>query len=617
MKRKINLLLAVIILVCTVFRPLAQAATVAVPYHSQEHTQWCWAGVSQMVLQYFGTSKTQTEIATYGIQNAVNNWNYLTGSYAATATDPWRNGIDKILQNFGQINSTSFSRALSTTELDTEFTGSRPVIARLGWYDRAGHASGGHFVVVKGDTDGIISINDPWPDNGVLAMDYAHLTGDGVTAGTYTATSYAHRWTHSLTMAAAIDVVFLIDSTGSMYNDIDSVKTTASGLISNLTNKFKDYRIAVVDYRDNPDGTHGEVGLDYISNVQTPFTTNTNTAQAAIQAISIGNGLDWNEAVYSALYNTITGTDPGAWRASPVKRIVIMMGDAGGHYPAEPWAGGHSQAEVMALAQADKVVIQALLISGGSGSDQTDFTTIATSSGGSLYNSAGGSDVTNVITQIVDNVAANVRSPNGDVAALMPTFSFVRSGDGMANSPAKSFLVIEKCRSKVKNCDITVNADWAAYKRVVVTGQNEWLPKTALPKAHYRWRLSNLFNDGKILSPTGTTLSKIKGRTSNESSDNFTVFNRIDVVPGTVEQVSPNSSFTPSTKTVTYQWKQASNASSYRLKIYKSGRLWINRLVKPPKSDPGAAILETTVHNHNTKLNYNWTITSLNYDHPK
>ena len=70
--------------------------------------------------------------------------------------------------------------------------------------------------------------------------------------------------------AKEIDFVFLIDSTGSMDDDIDSVKSAAVQLVGKLMGGGDDVRVAVADYRDHPGWTGG--GSDYPFKLITPFT---------------------------------------------------------------------------------------------------------------------------------------------------------------------------------------------------------------------------------------------------------------------------------------------------------------------------------------------------------
>lgn len=582
----------------------SHATVLTVPYHAQENDQWCWAGVSQMSLEYFGKSATQPDLANYGT-GGVNTWNYLTGSYAASGGEPAKKGIDLILKNFGDVGSTLFNRALTQAELKTEIEGSRPAIARLGWYSAAGAALGGHFIVLRGydEATSSVSINDPWPDTGQILKDYSSLAGGA--AGTYS-DGAAHKWTHTLTLSASLDVVFLIDSTGSMGGEIDDVKVNATALMDNLTTKFKDYRVAVGDYRDNPDDDHGELS-DWILTVRSGFTTDVAAAKSALGEIFAGGGLDVEEAVYSALYRTVAGTEYGGWRDSPTQRLIIIMGDAPGHYPAEPWSGGHSQAEVVAQAIASKVTIQALL-SGSSSSAETDFTSLAAGSGGALWKIEDASQAADVMRQVIDTIAADTRFPRGSVADFKPTFVFKPLGEGMANSPKKIYLELQ----------LQKKGKFKTVKRVTLPPTAEqWTPPAELAKGVYQWRLGFLSGASKVLAPDGSVLKTVKGGTRFE--DSFQQFERTDVEPGFAEQIDPSGSFTPSASQVTYQWSKASNASKYALVIYqtKNGKtkLWRKLVVKAPKGD--TSIITKTIKGHSTAASYFWSVEALNFDHPK
>lgn len=167
---------AVAVLMCGV----AQATTLPVPQNYQEQDQWCWAGSSKSILDYYGVSKTQTEIAQYGTLGQ-NIWNYLWGQY----TNPTRNGIDLILYYFGSISTGKYSRALTLTESGTEINASRPFVVRWGW-----DTGGGHFVVARGLDATTMSLMDPWDGPTINSYDW-------VVRGS------SHTWTHTLTMLSA------------------------------------------------------------------------------------------------------------------------------------------------------------------------------------------------------------------------------------------------------------------------------------------------------------------------------------------------------------------------------------------------------------------------------
>lgn len=57
----------------------ASATILDVPQKYQEKSQWCWAGCSQAILEYYGTIVPQTDIAAYGTPDTANTWNWLYG----------------------------------------------------------------------------------------------------------------------------------------------------------------------------------------------------------------------------------------------------------------------------------------------------------------------------------------------------------------------------------------------------------------------------------------------------------------------------------------------------------------------------------------------------------
>ena len=129
-----------------------------------------------------------------------------------------------------------------------------------------------------------------------------------------------------------LDFVFVIDTTGSMEDDINQVKEDMKVYLSELKNSFYDYRVAIVDYRDFPERTGYEE--DYPYAVHLDFTSDDEMIVDAINSLSLGYGGDENETVYSAL---VDGLDELSWRRVSTK-TAILMGDAPALDP-EPYTG--------------------------------------------------------------------------------------------------------------------------------------------------------------------------------------------------------------------------------------------------------------------------------------
>ena len=122
-----------------------------------------------------------------------------------------------------------------------------------------------------------------------------------------------------------IDVVFCIDATGSMLDDIDQLRKE---LVPNMVEKLSkcpDVRYGLLLYRDYVDSfRYRGLPLKYF-----PFTRDTNEFLKNLNSFKIIGieGGDIPEAVYEALYGAIEFYD---WRPE-AQRQVILIGDAEPH----------------------------------------------------------------------------------------------------------------------------------------------------------------------------------------------------------------------------------------------------------------------------------------------
>jgi Mg-chelatase subunit ChlD len=114
-----------------------------------------------------------------------------------------------------------------------------------------------------------------------------------------------------------LDLVFCVDTTASMKNDIDALKKELAIVLDAVKNQFSDFRVGLVLYRDYFD--------DYVTKV-IPFTSDIQTFQKNIDSIRVRGGRDIPEAVHEAIYDA---TLRFPWRAD--KRQIILIGDAPPH----------------------------------------------------------------------------------------------------------------------------------------------------------------------------------------------------------------------------------------------------------------------------------------------
>jgi hypothetical protein len=112
-----------------------------------------------------------------------------------------------------------------------------------------------------------------------------------------------------------IDVVFCIDTTASMKNDIEALKKELAAALETL--RYSDFRVGIVLYKDYFD--------DYVTKIL-PFTGDMKVFQRNIDSIRVSGGRDIPEAVHEAIYEAASSFP---WAAG--QRRIILMGDAPPH----------------------------------------------------------------------------------------------------------------------------------------------------------------------------------------------------------------------------------------------------------------------------------------------
>ncbi len=116
-----------------------------------------------------------------------------------------------------------------------------------------------------------------------------------------------------------VDLVFVIDSTGSMYDEIRTVKETLYQLIDTIKQEnIKDFRVGIVTYRD-----YKPEEQEYLIKDK-QLTTNIRSVLSFIEGIEAYGGGDYEEAVEAGLQDAIHKMK---WRDDATK-IMILIGDA-------------------------------------------------------------------------------------------------------------------------------------------------------------------------------------------------------------------------------------------------------------------------------------------------
>lgn len=189
-----------------------------------------------------------------------------------------------------------------------------------------------------------------------------------------------------------VDIVFVVDTTGSMGGVIGSVRNNLTAIVDNLAGSTRSFRVGVVSYRDFVDRTGNS--NDYPSRVDTPLTSDRDAIAAAISSLTASGGGDYRESVLSGM-NTGLGL---SWRAG-VTKVMVVIGDAPPLGPPEPITGLTAEDIVSRALEIDPVQVFAA-DTGGLG--DASIVQITSDTGGSVIP---GGDVVATIDSVVDTVA--------------------------------------------------------------------------------------------------------------------------------------------------------------------------------------------------------------------
>jgi len=143
---------------------------------------------------------------------------------------------------------------------------------------------------------------------------------------------------------AATDVLFLVDTTGSM-SGIGNIKTAFSSILNALAHSPcpQVIRYSVADYRNYTDGGNYTA---YGVNLVQPFTSSTQETWSAINGLVSGDGGDTPESQLKAMISIAdnwltTSGDLGFGGRGSARKIIIWAGDAPGHIAGdEPGSSG-------------------------------------------------------------------------------------------------------------------------------------------------------------------------------------------------------------------------------------------------------------------------------------
>lgn len=155
-----------------------------------------------------------------------------------------------------------------------------------------------------------------------------------------------------------LDVLFLLDSTGSMSDEIEALQSSILSIADQIDDFHPrpDLRFGLVSYRDRGD--------DYVV-AMADFTSNVQRFSGQLDQIQAEGGGDYPESLNEALHVALHRLD---WREEDSIRLIFLVADAPPHLD---YAQDFDYAQEMAIAAANAIKIFPIAASGSD--DQAEY----------------------------------------------------------------------------------------------------------------------------------------------------------------------------------------------------------------------------------------------------
>lgn len=190
----------------------------------------------------------------------------------------------------------------------------------------------------------------------------------------------------------AVDVTFVIDSTGSMKNNVDAVRSQVKTIADETKKQTPSYRFSLVDYKDHPNFNPD----NYLARTDVDFTSDLSKIENGLGNLSYegGNLFNTNASVYSGVMQAVNMK----WR-NGVKKIVIVIGDAPPRDP-EPDTGYTAASVAKAAYEVDPVSVYGI----DTGQlNSSDFQTLVSSSTGTTANASSPDQVSDLVNKAISS----------------------------------------------------------------------------------------------------------------------------------------------------------------------------------------------------------------------
>lgn len=211
-----------------------------------------------------------------------------------------------------------------------------------------------------------------------------------------------------------VDIVFVIDTTGSMGGSIASVRSEVSDVAAALTTRFFDARVALTEFRDRGDNPERRIVLN--------LTSDLGALTSSLDRLTVGGGGDSPEAALAGLQEAFKVS----WR-NGASKIALLITDNPFKDP-DPITGGTIKSVAREALEIDPVNIYPLL---GLGLPASQATALAEATEGLVVNIQGsvGEAVVDALEAASLAPIALIDAPSEAPVGAPVTFSAGRSFD--------------------------------------------------------------------------------------------------------------------------------------------------------------------------------------------
>ncbi len=223
------------------------------------------------------------------------------------------------------------------------------------------------------------------------------------------------------TLQTELDVMFLVDLTGSYGDDLATFRDKSLEMINALKAHLPKsilLKVGVTSFEDYPNSSYDSSSTDKPYMLDLNLTSDANKFKNSINNLVLGNGGDGPEAQLEGLYQTIKDPKVG-WNNSAMK-IIILFTDASFHdHDRDPDYPGHGSSEVKKLLSTEGISVIGI----GSGDISTDLDNISNYT--YLLNSSS-TGVVNVLSKLVEAIPGSkvATSSRGIIKKVLPNPDF-------------------------------------------------------------------------------------------------------------------------------------------------------------------------------------------------